>query len=65
MTPKYKRYTTRHGTTAFLPDDVDEAELIEITKIGSVFAEFLDPRTGQRYDCEKIYDQYLEELMRK
>lgn len=45
------------GLISCLPDDVDKAGLINVSKIGSRFITYIDPTSGMVYESEEFYLQ--------
>ena len=54
---KWKSYQDRSGFV-FLPVDMDESTLLDITEMGDFFKKFLDPITNEIHDCEEYYKIY-------
>jgi len=59
---EWKTHTTDKGYIIFLPIDVNEFELIDISDMGSPFKKFLDPKTNKIHDCKKYYRMYRMNL---
>jgi len=58
---EWKTYTTDRMCIVFLPIDVNEFELIDISEMRSRFKKFLDPKTNKIHDCKKYYEMRLKE----
>lgn len=42
-----------------LPEGVDRGDLLETTVVGAAWRTWIDPRSGQVYDGQQIYDRWL------
>lgn len=52
------RLSEANDLVLFLPSTVDQAKLVEITKVGDTYRKFVEPETGKIHDCAEYYAQY-------
>lgn len=57
---KWKTYM-ENDRIIFLPEEIDESELIDITGMQDRFKRFLDLDTKEIHDCKKYYKMSLKE----
>jgi len=56
---EWKTYKDKERVV-FLPEYINEHELLDITGMGCLFKKFLDKETGKIHNCEEYYNQYLK-----
>jgi len=65
---RYEMITVAVGEPKIcLPIGLDRSKLVNVTKVSDSdgWAKFMDPETGDRYDCREIYERVMQEELRE